>query len=176
MQSTEALAEERADAADNARWTAYRHGAADWFDENDPDAVVAANSVGALGYYSQVKIIDMLGLNNEQIGRYGDVNPDEPPGHQVANGDYVLSREPEYIIPFGLKPTYRVGSTSPYFMSDRQLAGSEALEEEYEPIEVTVDAGEDGQKKLTMFHRKEESLGAPGMKDPAGVRPMDAEL
>lgn len=176
LQAAEALSSERAEAENNARWNAYRRAAAGWFDENDPGALVAANSVGALSYHSEAPIVDMLGLNNEQIGRYGEVNPDEPPGHQAANGDYVLSREPEYIIPFGLKPGYRVGSTSPYFLSDRQLARSETFRSDYEPVEVTVDAGEYGPKKLTMFHRKEEPLPEAGTKGQAGVRVIDEEL
>ena len=149
------LYEEEQHREDNGMWTEYRRAAANWFGENDPDALVASNAVGAFGYYSEVRIVDMLGLNDEHIARHGTENPEEPPGHQVGDGEYVLAREPDYIIPFGMKPGYEIGSTGAYFIGDRQLAGSREFRAEYEPVEVTLETGPDGEREtLSMFRRK----------------------
>lgn len=146
--------------ADNDLWTEYRRAAANWFDENAPDALVAANSVGAFGYYSEVRIVDMLGLNDEHIARRGSENPEQPPGHQVGDGEYVLAREPDYIIPFGMKPGYGIYSTGAYFIGDRQLAGSREFREEYESTEVNLQDGPDGAgETLSMFRRGGEGTG-----------------
>lgn len=150
------LREERAHQKDNEQWTEYRRAAANWFDRNEPDAVVAANAVGAFGYYSEVRIVDMLGLNDEHIARRGTENPAEPPGHQVGDGEYVLAREPDYIIPFGMKPGYRIGRTGAYFIGDRQLALSQEFRAEYEPLEIDLEEGPDRERgeTLSLFRRE----------------------
>lgn len=138
---------------DTVGWTAYRSSVAGWLDSQDPDALVAANAVGALGYYSETRILDMLGLNDAHIARHGEGDPGAPPGHQVGDAEYVLSREPDYIIFYGVKPEYRIGETSPYFVGDRQLAQTPEFERDYELIEV--DLGDEG--GITLFQRREEA-------------------
>ncbi len=63
-----------------------------------PGTTIALGPVGALPYRSDLRTIDMLGLNDSHIAR---VEPDRTyyyPGHQRHDGPYVLSRRPDLII------------------------------------------------------------------------------
>ncbi len=89
---------------------------ADWlnnkqFSSNKPLSV-AATTIGALSYFSDVKVIDMLGLTDEFISH----NPKEIAQISINstvgwkekkyNAEYVLSRKPDYIIfSTGIKPS-----------------------------------------------------------------------
>jgi arabinofuranosyltransferase len=150
------LAAERQHKIDNDRWTEYRRSVGEALESRDPDALVAANAVGALGYYSDLRILDMLGLNNAYIARHGSRDPEQFPGHQVGDGRYVLSREPDYIIPYGIKPIYRVDQTAPYFVGDRELASLPEFHAEYEAItiELNNDVEEYGGQEASLFRRK----------------------
>ena len=63
-----------------------------------PDAVVAAVPIGALGWYSDLRVLDMLGLTDPVIAR----SPVDPAvkwaGHQKHNGTYVVARRPAAIL------------------------------------------------------------------------------
>jgi arabinofuranosyltransferase len=76
------------------------------------DVKVALSTIGALSYFSDATIIDLVGLTDE----YTAHNPKEVPGidedlpvlwkEKRYNVEYVLSRQPDYIIfPAGAKPT-----------------------------------------------------------------------
>jgi len=72
------------------------------------DITVAASTIGALSYYGEATVIDMLGLTDPVIAR----NPESVPGidspwkERNYNGRYVLSRDPEVIIfSTGMKPS-----------------------------------------------------------------------
>ncbi len=89
-----------------------------WLKWNVPeDAVVATNSAGALAFYSERVIVDMLGLNDAEIAH----TPVErmgagKAGHERGNGFYVLSRKPDYVF-FGPPK----GSADPMFRGDEEL-------------------------------------------------------
>jgi len=80
--------------------------------ERGEKLTIAASTIGAISYYSEVELVDLLGLTDEFIAH----NPKELTGLTEAapetwrekhyNADYVLSREPDYIIfPAGSKPS-----------------------------------------------------------------------
>ena len=123
----------------------YWRALGNWFDENRPDAVVARNAVGAFGYYSEVNVVDMLGLNDEYIAHHGTRDPTNLPGHQTGDGPYVLSREPDYIMLSDAEPEFR-------FVSDRELVKSTDLYEEYDRITVELDNG----TEASMLRREED--------------------
>jgi hypothetical protein len=64
-----------------------------WFREHsEPNATVAISDVGALGYFSERRVLDMFGLIDPHIARIrGRI-------HYKADPHYVLSREPDYIV------------------------------------------------------------------------------
>ena len=64
-----------------------------WLKENAPaDSVLACGDAGALPYYSGLKTIDILGLNDDHIahlegGFYGKLDP-----------EYILARRPDFVV------------------------------------------------------------------------------
>lgn len=74
--------------------------AARWLEANaPPDAVVASTPAGAIGYYMDLRVIDMLGLNDFHIAHVKDVAMGTSrAGHEKGDGKYVLSRSPDYIL------------------------------------------------------------------------------
>lgn len=88
---------------------------ADWVKERQTEKgekqLVALSTIGAFSYYSNAKVIDLIGLTDEYIVN----NPKkiDIPDDLIAkwkerkqNADYVLSQKPDYIIfPAGAKPS-----------------------------------------------------------------------
>lgn len=111
-----------------------RRAAANWMDENVPGALVARNGVGAFGYYSDVRVLDMLGLNDRYIARHGQQYSSFLPGHQTSDADYILRREPDYIMLGNVKPPHG-------FASEKELAESPEFHEEYDRVLIDPDNG-----------------------------------
>lgn len=68
-----------------------------WFKENVPnDILLAASTIGALGYYSDLKILDIFGIVDPVIAH----SPNKISGlagHHSYDFDYVFSRKPEMM-------------------------------------------------------------------------------
>lgn len=64
----------------------------------EPDDTIAVITAGVFPFYSERRIIDMLGLNDRHIARDGKRNQGSPPGHQRHDVDYVLRRQPRIIL------------------------------------------------------------------------------
>jgi hypothetical protein len=64
--------------------------------------LVAAIGIGAFGYYTSARVLDMVGLVDPVIARSGPppqaLEQFALPGHQRTNAAYVLSRQPDYIL------------------------------------------------------------------------------
>lgn len=68
-----------------------------------PTATVATVPIGAIGYYSKLPIIDLVGLTEPEIARAGrSVPPDSLTklwiGHERNNTEYVLAQQPTLIV------------------------------------------------------------------------------
>ncbi|MFI5315058.1 MAG: hypothetical protein ACHQ6T_05125 [Myxococcota bacterium] len=86
------------------------------------DALVAAVPIGALGWYSDLRILDMVGLTDRAIAHAPVATGSGWAGHEKHDGRYVLSRRPDAIllgnifvadashVPLHLFPTF----TNPY--------------------------------------------------------------
>jgi arabinofuranosyltransferase len=74
--------------------------AAAWLDANAaPGSVVASTPAGAIGYYMDLDVIDMLGLNDVHIAHTKSTAMGrDRAGHEKGDGKYVLSRSPDYIL------------------------------------------------------------------------------
>lgn len=147
LQYPDQVERERASRINNERENERRAAMAEWFRQNDPNALVARNGVGVFGFYTETRIVDMLGLNDRHIARHGEKHPRYLPGHQASDADYVLSRKPEYIMVTNTEPRFR-------FAGDRDLVNSEELHRDYELIEVEISSGH----TTKMFRRQQESL------------------
>jgi arabinofuranosyltransferase len=65
-----------------------------------PQDYIAAIPIGAIGYYSGVGVIDMVGIVDPVIAKeYLSIKSIKKwiPGHTKGDGDYILSRRPKYI-------------------------------------------------------------------------------
>ncbi len=73
-------------------------------DERGGKLTVAATTIGALGYFSEATIIDMLGLTDEYIAHHpkpvSEISSDKtiPWKEKKYNAEYILSRKPDHII------------------------------------------------------------------------------
>lgn len=77
-------------------------------DRLPPDAVVATHDVGALAFYSDRKIVDMVGLiSPEMIARIGDLN---------AMKDFLISRGVTHLAL--LRNWFEVVNVNPIFQTD----------------------------------------------------------
>ena len=95
-------------------------------DHFSSDTVVALNPAGIIPYYSGLPTIDMLGLNDRHIAHYGRRDRQLRFGHQVGDGHYVLSQEPDVILLGSRRP----GQTHPR-VSDREIWASEEFHNNY---------------------------------------------
>jgi hypothetical protein len=70
-------------------------------ERGERDVLVATGAIGSFGFYSGLPVLDILGLVDPVVARSrggGRAEADALPGHQRSNPDYVLSREPDYIL------------------------------------------------------------------------------
>ena len=74
--------------------------AAKWLDTHAlPQAVVASTPAGSIAYHMNLRVIDMLGLNDAHIGHTSTADLGKGrAGHEKGDGKYVLSRSPDYIL------------------------------------------------------------------------------
>lgn len=91
------------------------------------DALMAVDPAGCLPYWSELRSVDMLGLNDYYLPRH------PPPGvgqgaigHELGDGQYVLNRQPDLVI--FLLPT---GNDRGYFLSGRQMQQDPRFFREY---------------------------------------------
>jgi hypothetical protein len=106
-----------------------------WLKQNvPPTTLLATNTAGSIPYYSQLKTIDMLGLNDEHIA-HKEVNDMGRgwAGHEKGDGAYVLKRNPE-IIQFASS----LGGIEPNFPTDRELYESAEFHRRYKLARVYI--------------------------------------
>jgi hypothetical protein len=63
-----------------------------------PDASIACVPIGAVGYYSRLRLYDMMGLTDRHIARKRVPLGAGFPGHEKHDGPYILSRKPTYLL------------------------------------------------------------------------------
>jgi hypothetical protein len=124
--------------------------AAEWLEANTPaDAVVAATPAGAVGYYLDRPVIDMLGLNDLHIAHSAS-NPDAAgsgrAGHEKGDGAYVLSRQPDYILLGNVavlpQPlTHEDMGRKLVLKSEHEIWADPTFHQRYELVTVTLDEG-----------------------------------
>lgn len=99
-----------------------------WMYENLPgEALLATNTAGSVVYYSRLRAIDMLGLNDAHIAHR------EMPafgrgwiGHEKYDGAYVLSRQPDYV-----QFASSLGAARPAYPSDTDLWNQPGFRQAY---------------------------------------------
>jgi hypothetical protein len=109
--------------------------------------LVATNAAGSLPYYSDLPVVDMLGLTDRHIAR-ARADARQWIGHERGDGDYVLSRRPALVILGGPE-----GSVEPWpFPGDVQLAASPAFHCDYTLRRAALPGFE-----FTYYERRDEA-------------------
>ncbi len=62
-----------------------------------PNTTLACGSTGAIGYYTDLPIVDILGLTDRHIATKGKVVSTQP-GHMKTDGRYILMRKPALLL------------------------------------------------------------------------------
>jgi arabinofuranosyltransferase len=110
----------------------------------DKDDYIACVPIGAIGYYSKMKVIDMVGIVDPVIA-HEKLSTDHPikwtPGHTKGDGNYILSRKPKFIQLTDYltnSPLEKPHKRSLQFTSVKEIWDSEEFHNEYEfyPVEV----------------------------------------
>lgn len=123
-----------------------------WFKENaKPHESIAVVPIGAIGYYSELKIYDMLGLTDKHIARRKMPNPQlqaSMPGHGKYDGQYILSRKPTYLLLGNVDVTEVPRNPNnipfiPYYSSaiyerERDMYDTDTIFERYRPRSVLI--------------------------------------
>lgn len=121
-----------------------------------PGAVIATNTAGSIPYYSHLRTIDMLGLNDRHIAR--QVTPDMGrgvAGHEKHDGAYVFARRPEYIL-FGSS----LGGARPAFPGDAEIAAQPGFGDTYLFEEYDLDTPT-GTLTVGLYRRRDVQNRAP---------------
>ena len=98
-------------------------------------SLVATNAAGSLPYFSDLPVVDMLGLTDRRIARR---KPDAQRwiGHERGDGRAVLDRRPAVIVFGGPE-----GSLAPWpFRSDQEIAADPEFQRDWVPERVPLEA------------------------------------
>lgn len=71
----------------------------EWVGEHaSADAAVACVPIGAVGYYSNLRVYDMMGLTDRHIARRELELGSGWAGHEKHDGPYILSKKPQFLL------------------------------------------------------------------------------
>ena len=136
--------------------------AAKWLEENaEPDSLVASSPAGSIAYHMNLKVLDMLGLNDVHIAHtkdtFGGAFGKARAGHEKGDGEYILSKSPDYILmgnvavlPRPINETEM--SKKLVFKSEHEIWGNPDFHRRYEYI--TVKLNDEGVFKYFTFYKK----------------------
>jgi arabinofuranosyltransferase len=137
----------------------------------DPDTLVATDVIGAIGYYSQRRIVDMLGLVDPVVAHEGAVYRQAMAGHGRYHTDYIFERAPDLVVyatsgRFPARPFAPETLPAPWHFSIIDFAADPRCNQRYEHVSVPLADGTwvEMQKKRTF------ALGVP-----YAVRAADTE-
>jgi hypothetical protein len=123
------------------------------------DSLVALNTAGSAPYFSGLRSIDMLGLNDRTIARrhmpplLADLPWARLPGHRKGDGAYVLSRHPDYIILGGAD-----GSLKPFFVGDKEIEDAPGFLDLYAFHNVEIPRDGPGSFQFRYFELKSHGV------------------
>jgi hypothetical protein len=143
-----------------------------------PGDSLAAVPIGAVSYYSELRVYDMLGLTDQHIAhRVMPAMGSGMAGHEKHDGAYILSRRPTYLLlgniditpaPRNLAARPFIPLSNPYIAArEMDLFESEALERLYQPRSEPI-----GPDEYLSFYQLRNEPGAaapPGDGDSRGL-------
>ena len=118
----------------------------------DPDALLATNTAGTIPFYSKLRTVDMLGLCDVTIAHREVAMGTRLRGHEKGDGQYVLSRKPDYI-----HFASSAGSEKPMFRGDNEIYRSAVFRRDYVFKIYRMKGG----GLIRLYVRKPEAGGKP---------------
>lgn len=127
----------------------FRREVGEWLQRhNPPGTLIAVNPAGVVPYYSRLPSIDMLGLNDAYLAHNGHFDPSLMPGHQVGEGSYVLSRQPDLLFlgqirknSFFQKWHWEKHLDQVYYLGDREIVATDEFWRDYEFLRQQLPSG-----------------------------------
>lgn len=113
---------------------------------------LGCGSIGAIGYYTDLPIVDILGLTDRHIAREGTVVARQP-GHFKTDGAYVLSRNPDLLL-LGNVQIHRGERNEgqmPIKVQEKEITKQPDFAERYSFVSIPLGSG----FSLSCFKRKE---------------------
>jgi arabinofuranosyltransferase len=135
-----------------------------------PPTLVALPHIGAVGYYSRLPVLDLLGLVDRDLARRPRNRTDGPLrgfneiGHECFDIAWSLARRPDVIVPsrtYGSRPFTNLSELRPDFPAEAQLFEVLGRRSDYRLINVPIG---DGAMWALFVHRDldDRQLTAPG--------------
>jgi hypothetical protein len=120
----------------------------EWFQRNTPpETRIALSSIGALPYYADRPIVDMMGLTEPAIGRMKIATMGRgPSGHEKGDANVVLARQPDIVLfdkghLFEQEATLEQVRNGARGLSELGLATSQEFLDRYELQRATTPVG-----------------------------------
>jgi len=136
-----------------------------WIRDHFPaSCVIALNTAGSTPFHApDQQFIDMLGLNDRHIAKRQETPMltawQQFPGHSKGDGQYVLSRKPDFIIlgpAQGLpaNTNFAASTDVAWFLSDQELAASSQFYQQYRMRKVTFQGASGKTRTLVYYERR----------------------
>jgi hypothetical protein len=142
-----------------------------WIEQNLPaHSTIALNTAGSTPFFApQHRFIDMLGLNDRHIAHRQIKEQrtwwQQYPGHGKGDGQYVLNRQPDYIIlgpAQGLpaNPEFVHSQHVVWFLSDQELAETDEFHRQYQP-RIAEFRGASGMQRTLVYYQRQAANNNP---------------
>ena len=124
-----------------------------------PETSLGLGSTGAIGYYTDMEIVDILGLTEREIAREGRIVTTQP-GHMKTDGARVLDREPDLLLLGNIQVHRgrRGVDEMPLKVQEQDIARRPRFTREYEFVNIPLG----GHFYLSCFKRKDYFLPVAG--------------
>jgi hypothetical protein len=142
-----------------------------WIEQNLPaHSTIALNTAGSTPFFApQHRFIDMLGLNDRHIAHRQIKEQrtwwQQYPGHGKGDGQYVLNRQPDYIIlgpAQGLpaNPEFVHSQHVVWFLSDQELAETDEFHRQYQQ-RIAEFRGSSGMQRTLVYYQRQAANNNP---------------
>ncbi len=117
--------------------------------------LIATAAAGCIPYWSDLPVIDTLGLNDYYIPRYSKKNIlDRRIGHGFGDGYYVLARHPDIIFFCG-----PWGSMGPCYTSEVQMFETEEFKTDYFAVYFRIEKNNKKTGSIIWVNKKSSKTG-----------------
>lgn len=148
------FAEPRIVRSDRRHYSVHLHNTADYLDDHAaPAALIALTSSGAIPFFTDRPIVDLVGIADHHIAHDGvSLAGVGLPGHERYDNDYALAREPDWFVLNPYPAEVKLG-IRPRLIHEADLLRRPAFWRDYhfvEPADTLT---------ISLFHRRDDRAG-----------------